>query len=423
MVLLQRLLRAGADGLIGSTQFGFRSKRGTEDALHCVRRAVERAWAERNGCLHLLALDWSRAFDSISTEALVNSLRRLGFPPHVICVIRSIYKDRVFIVKDTGLTSDTHRQEAGICQGCPLSPFLFVAVLTMLIEDARDLLGVKATAALSTGALSELLYADDTLLMSAQPALIEEYVAAIAKAGSYYGMELHWGKFQALSVCSQAEILRPDGQPFAKRDSIGYLGGLISSDGRVDSELSRKLGHAAADFRSLSKAWGHTSISLSRKLQFFNAVIMSKLLYGLSSVCLVAAQRRRLDGFHARCLRKLLRVPAAFISRISNDTVFRRARVRPLSAQLLRRQLLLIGKVARCPAGHAMRVDTFLKDTCRPVLGHYIRKRGRPRTEWATQLLKEGARLFGTAHFERMLSDRSDGAEKRYRREVDEAFK
>ena len=152
--------------------------------------------------------------------------------------------------------------------------------------------------------------------MSAQAPLIEEYLAAIAKAGSYYGMVLHWGKFQALSVCSQTDILRPDGQPFAKKGSIDYLGGLISDDGRVDSELSRKLGVAASDFRSLSKAWGHTGISLRRKLQFFNALIISKLLYGLSSVCLVDAQRRRLDGFHARCLRKLLRIPAAFVSRI-----------------------------------------------------------------------------------------------------------
>ena len=78
MVILQRLLRAGADEHIGSTQFGFRKKRGTEDALHCVRRAVERAWAERYGCLHMLAVDWSRAFDSISTEALINSVIRLG---------------------------------------------------------------------------------------------------------------------------------------------------------------------------------------------------------------------------------------------------------------------------------------------------------------------------------------------------------
>ena len=80
---------------------------------------------------------------------------------------------------------------------------------------------------------------------------------------------------------------------------------------------------------------------------------------------------------------------------------------------------MLMGKVARCPVGHVMRANTFYKDTCQPVNGHFIRKRGRPRAEGTSQLLKKGARLFGTARFEAMLSDRSDGAGERYRREVD----
>ena len=158
---------------------------------------------------------------------------------------------------------------------------------------------------------------------------------------------------------------------------------------------------------------------MRRKLQFFNALSISQLLYGLSSVCLVDAQRRRLDGFHARCLRQLLRIPAAFVSRISNETLFQRAGVRRLSQRLVRRQLMLMGKVARCPVGHVMRANTFYRDTCQPVIGHFIRKRGRPRADWTSQMLKEGARLFGTTRFEAMLSDRSDGAGERYRREVD----
>jgi hypothetical protein len=50
MILLLRLLRAGADERIRPSQFGFRRKRSTEDALHCARRAIEKAWAHRGGC-------------------------------------------------------------------------------------------------------------------------------------------------------------------------------------------------------------------------------------------------------------------------------------------------------------------------------------------------------------------------------------
>ena len=105
MILLRRILDAGADQRIGSSQFGFRAGRSTDDALHCVRRAVERAWAHRGGNLHLLALDWRKAFDSIDPAALLNALRRFGLPPHFRQVVAAIYGNRSFMVKESGHVS------------------------------------------------------------------------------------------------------------------------------------------------------------------------------------------------------------------------------------------------------------------------------------------------------------------------------
>ena len=115
MVLLKRLPRAGADGRIWGSQFGFRKHRGTEDALHCAWRAGERAWAERGGSLHLMALDWQKAFDSINTESMLNALRRFGLPSHFCSVIKSIYTDRRFEVRESKVTSERARQDSGIC--------------------------------------------------------------------------------------------------------------------------------------------------------------------------------------------------------------------------------------------------------------------------------------------------------------------
>ena len=94
MILLRRLQTAGADKLVWSSQFGFRLGRSTEDALHCVRRAVEKAWADKGGSLHLLALDWRKAFDSIDPSATLNALRRFGLPPKLLKAIAAIYSER-----------------------------------------------------------------------------------------------------------------------------------------------------------------------------------------------------------------------------------------------------------------------------------------------------------------------------------------
>ena len=48
-ILLQRLKDGGAETQLWKTQFGFRSKRSTDDALFIVRRRVEQALAARGG--------------------------------------------------------------------------------------------------------------------------------------------------------------------------------------------------------------------------------------------------------------------------------------------------------------------------------------------------------------------------------------
>lgn len=422
MILLKRLLAAGADKLVWSSQFGFRPGRSTDDALHCVRRAVERAWADRGGSLHLLALDWRKAFDSIDPKALLNALRRFGLPPQLLKTIGAIYSERSFVVSDAGSTSEVRQQRSGICQGCPLSPFLFVMVMTVIMHDAVDKLGAAASDAYRAHTLFDVLYADDTLILGCSPANVANFAEMVEEIGATYGMALHWDKTQAMSVCSDSRIVKSNGTEIPPATSLKYLGATVDAHGRLDSEVSRKLGLAKSDFLSLCKLWSHANISVRDKLRYFESLVVSRLRYGLSSVWLVTAQRRRLDGFHARCLRKILRVPCAFVSRVSNAAVLARAEVQAFSEQLLRTQLILLGKVARSPDGDPLRVDTFAAGTVNPQIGRYVRRLGRPRQDWTTELMKVGSSRMGRSRFFTLLNDASSGAQERWKQEVQTLF-
>ena len=268
MIVFRRLKDAGADACIQASQFGFRPKRSTEDALHCARRAVERAFADRGGCLHLLALDWQMAFDSINPAAMINALRRFGLPPHICQVVQAIYSERHFRVSDTGQTSAEHLQFSGICQGCPLSPFLFVMVMTVLMHDAVANLEPAAAEAYRAGRLYDLLYADDTLILGTNAQDIAQFAAVVERMGANYGMSLHWGKTQALSILSADRILQPDGSPMTEVSEMKYLGAVLDGHGRSDSEISRKLGCAKGAFRELSKLWSHAAVTTKDKLRF-----------------------------------------------------------------------------------------------------------------------------------------------------------
>ena len=197
----------------------------------------------------------------------------------------------------------------------------------------------------------------------------------------------------------------------AETGSLVYLGGLLSGDSRIDSELARRIGFATAEYHQLQKLWGHAHVSIREKVQFVSAFVVSKLVYGLSTACLNKAHRRRLDGFYARGLRRILRIPAAFVSRVSSKAVYQAAGVQPLSEQLVKRQLVLLGQVARAPATDPLRRDVFIGDTLRPVISHYIRRVGRPRVNWTEYVLKVGAeRLGGQASFHQQLQNLDEKA-------------
>ena len=153
------------------------------------------------------------------------------------------------------------------------------------------------------------------------------------------------------------------------------------------AELKQRLAIARDDFNQLSKIWNHTSVLPRTKRAIFQQCIVSKLLYGLEGVWLTKIERKNLDSFYIRCLRRLYKISHSMISRVSNQYILDLHGTIPLSSVLLRRQLLMFGKIARLPAESAIRQLIFEDGTCIPkVLTN--RKRGRPRQEWAVELQK-----------------------------------
>ena len=218
---------------------------------------------------------------------------------------------------------------------------------------------------------------------------------SVATTGARFGMELHWGKFQLLNIRCNMTVSASNGKPIAAKTSMGYLGTTLSSDGRMDSELSRKIGMAWAEYRKLERLWKHTSLPVARKLQCFQAVVVPGLMYSLSTAWLTASQSRRLNGFQARCLRRILRVSPSFISRVSDKSVLQMTCHTQFTQQLLMQQLLLFGRIARSPDSDMLRDLTFISGTLQPATGKFIRKVGRPRLEWASCVAKVAHTVVG----------------------------
>ena len=386
-ILLNRLKSAGAERRLWDSQFGFRSRRSTEDALFIARRRIEQAWASRDGHCFLLALDWRKAFDSIAPDRMLWALRRYGLNEPMLAAIKEIYTDRTFRVVDAGQESSNRLQLAGISQGCPLSPFLCVKVMTILMVDARDILSERAKKAWDNDDLADALFADDTLLISRSGRDLEEYMAAIEKKGSDYGLQIHWGKVHLVPVRTADPVQTPRGEFLPAGESMVYLGSTLHASGKFGCEMSRKIGAARAEFDALKIVWKSPVLAKARKLHLFEMLLGSKMRYGTASAWLSKSDMRRIDGFQARCLRILLGIPPSFISRVSNEAVRSLAGQRPWSVNIRKAQFELLDKVMNDPNKQVLRDAVFRRGSSTPITQSFSRKVGRPRHNWFDQLL------------------------------------
>ena len=99
-------------------------------------------------------MDLDKAFDRVPREVVRWTLRKLGVDEWLIHTVMALYTDASTVVRtDTGL-SESFEVKVGLHQGSVLSPLLFSAIMEVVSSDARS------------GLPSELLYADDLVLMA-----------------------------------------------------------------------------------------------------------------------------------------------------------------------------------------------------------------------------------------------------------------
>ena len=239
-----------------------KSKKGSTDAVCVVRCLIELAWETQDGKPICLALDWAKAFDTVAPSSLCKALVRFGVPVQMCNVIGVVYSNRQFRVGDEERLSSERQQHFGISQWCPLSPFLFSIMMTVLLSDASRDLAQHDCQNLPRALVNDLVYADDTLVLAVDSWKAEIQVISTGRAGANYGLCFSWKQVEAMLVRCDVTISKPDGTFVPCKSSMMYLGNVISASGEIAAEVSRRLGAAKADFRAMERIWKHSSLIL-----------------------------------------------------------------------------------------------------------------------------------------------------------------
>ena len=100
-------------------QAGFRKGRGTRDQI-AIRKARE---FQKN--IYFCFIDYAKAFDCVDHNKLWKTLKQMGIPDHLTCLLRNLYAGQEATVRTVHGKIDWFQIGKGVSQGCILLPCLF----------------------------------------------------------------------------------------------------------------------------------------------------------------------------------------------------------------------------------------------------------------------------------------------------------
>lgn len=291
--LRQRAFRSGVDGVADNL---------------CVLSTVLREARRRLRPLHLASLDVSKAFDTVSHEAIVDVCRGAGCPPPFVEYIRSLYKESVTILEAGGETCRV-RMNRGVRQGDPLSPLLFNLVIDQAVKSISPDVGFDV----GGSRVNLLAFADDLVLTASTTLGLQRNLDTVSRELQSYGLLLNPSKSRALSMVPAGRIgkvkvltdpqFTVDGDPL---DQVGvvdvwkYLG--------IQFEGSRVMGSQVsllADLEKLTRA----PLKPQQRMHLLRTFLLPKHYHGFVLGRVNAGRLRKLDAQVRASVRAWLRLP------------------------------------------------------------------------------------------------------------------
>ncbi|KAK3534617.1 hypothetical protein QTP86_016770, partial [Hemibagrus guttatus] len=281
-----------------------------------------------------------------------------------------LYNRSRSLVRIASCKSDLFPVHVGLRQGCPLSPVLFIVFMDRISRCSQGLEGVR----FGDHRISLLIFADDVVLLAPSSLDLQHALRHFAAECEAAGMRVSTSKSEAM-VLNRKKVactLQVGGEVLPQVEEFKYLGVLFMSEGRMDREIDRWIGAAAAVMWSMY--WSvvvKKELSRKAKLLIYQSIYVPTLTYGHELWVMTERVRSRIQAAEMSFLRRV--AGRSLRDRVRSSVTREELGVERLVLHIKRRQLRWLEHLFRMPPG---RLPGEVFRAC--PTGK--RPRGRPRT-------------------------------------------
>ena len=150
-LFLMHRVRSALDQYLSDSQNAYRPSRGCQQ--HCVAASVLHQYAKKHPGyqLHMLFVDFRKAFDSVDHKAMEKILLWWSIPPGLVKIMMTMVNEhRLFVRHEGELSATPINPLSGVLQGDTMAPYIFILCMDIILQQLPEEWGASIENAVDT---------------------------------------------------------------------------------------------------------------------------------------------------------------------------------------------------------------------------------------------------------------------------------
>ncbi|UYV62957.1 hypothetical protein LAZ67_2002616, partial [Cordylochernes scorpioides] len=208
--------------ILAENQAGFRKGYSCQDHIFTLVSLIQMTLSRRRGKLYAFFIDLRKAFDTVPHHLLWKKLALNGLSCRFIKLIKNYYTQMTATVRWRGSFTEAIKIQAGVLQGEPLSPYLFILFLNDLVHlfDESELPGINLE---NYGTIHLLLYAEPGAPILVEVPEQNDRTTLFKAAFNLRGTKISLSKDYSMKMREQRRVLNVKRRELVEKGTLAKL--------------------------------------------------------------------------------------------------------------------------------------------------------------------------------------------------------